>query len=1313
MIELVYSNKTECLLEDLAGNLQSRKESGAHPLDPVELVVPNRNMETWVNLGLAQSMGIAANLRFRRLERFIGEIAAEACPNEIKLVDLDTIEAAVLTILLDEDMLNDPALQPVRSYLSSAGLSSPDAELTADGADLRRVQLATRIAHLFQEYIFSRPEMISAWREGDGSDNRSGKAKRSKFASGPFANPASADPSFASTVAWQRAIWGAVFGENGVLVNHPPGENSRWATLDDLAFDDALFEKIRSRGFPPVHIFGVSYVARIFQILFARLGEIGTLRIYALNPCAEFWEDVETDRDFFRRLEKEQNAKNLSVSSGESEEDEDPFGLNEADTPALRYWGRPGREHIRLLDELTDCDFISAFTDPLDEKSGLLHHLQSDILMREPERNLEQEEKGRPGSRAADPDPQQTTTPHSPDQSLKLIAAPSIRREVEWVADQIWRLMRDDKPQPGQDPLRFSDIAVIVNSAERDLYLPQVEAVFASSNDLPSSVSDLPGSAGSRFIEAMSMLLELPFGRFSRSEVLNLISHSAVIDRFEDLNPDLLAGMTENLGIMFGADHSDHKGTYINEDVYNWDQGIRRLALGAFMTGEKSGDQRIFETNQGRWLVEEVHGSAMNPAARFGLLARSLFADSRFVREQRLTLSDWARFYSAQIDAYLYSDDGADSRDRLRLLNALNRLEVMDLGYEVSGRVAAEIALGAIESLNGGRGQYLAEGVVVSSFLPMRAIPFRAVFVLGLGEGLFPASGQRDALDLRAAKRRAGDVDPSERDRYMFLETLLCARDQLYLSYVRRDEQTGDPLQPSAVVQELLHILQSGYLGAEGIKTLRLEPALRRYDDLTGADETFIDEAKTEARVQAISSDLHEKLFSGPGAQTDEHSSVEAPAVEENAVRENAAADKLKNIKQVLSPEAWHKLSTMLSLPGDPPAASSITSMPQEAGLNEESNVEAPISISISVIRKFLQCPMQGWASAMLGLVEEEEDLAEREEEDFEVSRSLETTLLRDVFLDAAANRINPAEAYEERMARLRLKGHIPVGILAQVNAKRHHTILGEWQARVESLHSFEKQALETGDIPVPLHRIRLGRSREQCSTETVLDPLLLDIQLSGPEEASRIAPVQISGQTEALFDDRLTTITFQPNKKTTDRSDAVLGRSFRYLLRGMVDHIVLSAMHEAGTAERRIVICHAGDPDQKGTIEIRLRPLDADRARAWLKDVVTDLLNGFHAHLLPCEAVFLEYNEQINLQKESKKGKPAQTDQGPSSLNGENLRLRVAELAENEWSRFSSLWGPVPSPRSYAPPPAEEAVRLAARRFGPLFKDLVDMEGF
>lgn len=52
MLELLYSNRTEQLLDALADRVKWQRFS-SHPLEVVELVVPNRNMETWVRLGLA------------------------------------------------------------------------------------------------------------------------------------------------------------------------------------------------------------------------------------------------------------------------------------------------------------------------------------------------------------------------------------------------------------------------------------------------------------------------------------------------------------------------------------------------------------------------------------------------------------------------------------------------------------------------------------------------------------------------------------------------------------------------------------------------------------------------------------------------------------------------------------------------------------------------------------------------------------------------------------------------------------------------------------------------------------------------------------------------------------------------------------------------------------------------------------------------------------------------------------------------------------------------------------------------------------
>ena len=57
MFRVCYSNRTEALLEALVGNLRDERR-GRSPFEPVRLVVPNRNVETYVKLGLAASANI-------------------------------------------------------------------------------------------------------------------------------------------------------------------------------------------------------------------------------------------------------------------------------------------------------------------------------------------------------------------------------------------------------------------------------------------------------------------------------------------------------------------------------------------------------------------------------------------------------------------------------------------------------------------------------------------------------------------------------------------------------------------------------------------------------------------------------------------------------------------------------------------------------------------------------------------------------------------------------------------------------------------------------------------------------------------------------------------------------------------------------------------------------------------------------------------------------------------------------------------------------------------------------------------------------
>jgi exodeoxyribonuclease V gamma subunit len=289
---------------------------------------------------------------------------------------------------------------------------------------------------------------------------------------------------------------------------------------------------------------------------------------------------------------------------------------------------------------------------------------------------------------------------------------------------------------------------------------------------------------------------------------------------------------------------------------------MRRLALGAFLAGGASGDQRVFASGGESYLAEELPAGSLDSAAGFVTLVRSLIEDARFCRRRKMPIARWVEYLQSLLGAYFTPKTEQDERDLFRCLNAVQSLEKLGLGEEsVPYRIPFEFLENELSSLSSGRGQYLADGVVVSSFLPMRAIPFRVIFIAGLGEGKFPAPESRGALDLRQRRRYPGDVSARERDKSMFLETLLCARERAILSYVSRDALTGDEIPPSSVIRELRHLLETEYVGKDGFEKLVTKFPLRRYDEPSAMLEKLAPDARSERNARLLGESLRRVLL--------------------------------------------------------------------------------------------------------------------------------------------------------------------------------------------------------------------------------------------------------------------------------------------------------------------------------------------------------------------------------------------------------------------------------------------------------------------
>lgn len=104
---------------------------------------------------------------------------------------------------------------------------------------------------------------------------------------------------------------------------------------------------------------------------------------------------------------------------------------------------------------------------------------------------------------------------------------------------------------------------------------------------------------------------------------------------------------------------------------------------------------------------------------------------------------------------------------------------------------------------------FLRDRVNFCSFIPMRAIPFKHIFMLGMNDGEYPKADDGDYFDLMKTYFRHGDRSRRNDDCYMFMESLISAGESLYISYIGRDVVKNNELNPSMLVSELMNYIVS------------------------------------------------------------------------------------------------------------------------------------------------------------------------------------------------------------------------------------------------------------------------------------------------------------------------------------------------------------------------------------------------------------------------------------------------------------------------------------------------------------------------
>jgi exodeoxyribonuclease V gamma subunit len=1116
VIHVWYSNQLERLADRLIENLGKSKDSPASRLFAMPtIIVPNQNVETYLKYEIARGLGIAAGLKFQMTEEFLENLLSrDGKEPSSKLVSSGMLRALFIDVLSDASHFRRALPDAVQNYIKSGGDEQ-------DACDLRRFQLASRLARLSRQYGDTRPDWLRSWANGQTALN---------------------GDSMASTEEWQRDLWARLIEH--VRARDKPDRN--WILPFDLF---AFLEQANCKWPDQVHLFGFSYIWHGLHNLVEQLKKNCCLHIYTLAPFAQFTTDIApTNQDSqSRRRSARRSAGTKSKTSVED-------WISPIEFSIVKQWGRPSHEYFEMLSKITDAEFHPDFLP--DEPSTVLRHLQREILQQslQPDQLAER------------------------DGSLSILGSPGIRREAEVVANEIWKLIAEDNQRSGSagDRLRFCDIAVLLaDRANQAAYQAHFRAVFDELHSIPYNIIDLPLAGECRVIEALLLLSALPMGKFTRPELLKILVHPAVRARFLAANVNRWRDWCLGLEIVRGADHLDHDDTYIDRELFHWEQGLRRLVLGAFMAGPRSDEERVYRLGDVEYLPYEQPTDALADMGRLIMLVRSLVADARFAQSAQLTMTQWSAFFVSMVNAYLAADSESEQRALSQCLQRIQGLCESDVaGQTVSYRIAYESLKEAINGLTGARGHYLADGVVVSPILEMRSLPFRVVFLCGLGEGRFPAADGPDPLDLTLVHRHLGDVSPRERDRYLFLETLVCARDRLYLSYVARDAQTGDELEPSPLIHELSGYLNRSRPGLLSQVKVEKQP-LHRFD------KVYFDDVSSGRPGTLIPPNFSLSA-------RNEWSAREIRRLAANDALSHLSVDSLRNL--------------------DPRLFDLLRLCPIE---NTGAATPAPqrVIITLRDLLGFLKCPLQGWAQRILRLREdEEEDEAAREDEPFITGRLGETMLLREVFFDALGGTIQPRASGDfDRLyalhveSRLR-RGQMPVGLFGQAERHRHLTCLTGWHESARRRDLIDRS---------PFHVYRFGHASEDERVDRIEGPIILQVPVGTPGQLVR---VEVHGRTDLVASQL-------PGSITPVIRDQATQKDF---LAGFLDAVVLSLLPGRQLTDEYHAHVIPGSVKSDPSLSHRLfRGINAARARQFLTELLADLLGGSHAYLLPCEAVF------------------------------------------------------------------------------------------
>ena len=581
---------------------------------------------------------------------------------------------------------------------------------------------------------------------------------------------------------WQKYIWNKL----------SDGQVSRTKRL--LNFKDNPF---KTKNYDELNIFGISVLPPIYLDFFKNVAQFIDVNFYYFNPSFDYWKDNLSD------FEKQFRA---------DDENYEGFELHLGDTgnPLFANLGRQGREFFSTI---VDAENIDSEIDLFDKFTGnnILTNLKNDIFENKSiDENFEKSEYAKN------------------DSSVQIHNCHNKTREVEVLHDYILNLIDKKGVQPRD---------IIVMAPNMSDYASYVKTFF-NERVLPYTITDQTMLSDSVIFNAYMEILNLVGSDFKANDVLDILQHPSIYTMFEIeySDFDLIKKWLNEAGVRWGIDaKSRAENSSLEFDAYSWRYSLKRMVLGMAMNNQ---DDDVLATLVDDVLpYDEIEGNNAIILGQLVDVVEKLFMLNKTLNGQK-TLEEWSEKLINVLDTFFMNDN--DSYDDIAFirqsLTKLNKFGECFGENMVSLEIIKEY-LNSGASTDANSSKFLRGKITFCSMLPMRSIPSESVCILGLNDGEYPRKEISLGFNIISNFTRKCDRSKRYEDQYLFLEALLSAKENLFISYHGQSIKDNSDQPPSTVVCELIDYLKLIY-GEEVLKHIECKHKLQSFNPVYfGKDE--------------------------------------------------------------------------------------------------------------------------------------------------------------------------------------------------------------------------------------------------------------------------------------------------------------------------------------------------------------------------------------------------------------------------------------------------------------------------------------------